>query len=85
MRLPMNGDKVDMQTTAKMVDAFLEAGFQYFDTAHPYLQGQSEEAVKLCLAQRYPRETFLLANKLSEIFFRNGDEVRALIQTQLDA
>ena len=39
MRLPMCGDEVDMETTKKMVDAFLEAGFNYFDTAHPYIQG----------------------------------------------
>ena len=29
-----------------MVDAFLEAGFNYFDTAHGYLQGKSETALK---------------------------------------
>ena len=28
---------------SKMVDTFLENGFNYFDTAHGYLDGQSEE------------------------------------------
>ena len=27
MRLPMNGEEVDMEQTKQMVDAFLEAGF----------------------------------------------------------
>ena len=34
MRLPMAGEAVDIPQTTKMVDAFLEAGFNYFDTAH---------------------------------------------------
>ena len=29
-----------------MVDAFLDAGFNYFDTAHGYLQGKSETALQ---------------------------------------
>ena len=46
MRLPMNGSEVDTEETCRMVDAFLEAGFNYFDTAHGYIGGKSEKAVK---------------------------------------
>ena len=46
MRLPMQGENVDIPETKRMVDAFLEAGFNYFDTAHGYLQGKSETALK---------------------------------------
>ena len=42
MRLPMQGEAVDLEQTRKMVDTFLDAGFNYFDTAHGYLQGKSE-------------------------------------------
>ena len=35
MRLPMIGEDVDIQQTKDMVDAFLQAGFNYFDTAKP--------------------------------------------------
>lgn len=43
MRLPLleNGE-VDKEQTCKMVDTFLENGFNYFDTAHGYLDGKSE-------------------------------------------
>ena len=41
MRLPMNGENVDTAETCRMVDAFLDAGFNYFDTARGYLQGKS--------------------------------------------
>ena len=53
MRLPMNGSEVDTAETCRMVDAFLEAGFNYFDTAHGYIQGKSETALKACLTSRY--------------------------------
>ena len=39
MRLPMKNGEVDIDETNRMVDTFLDAGFNYFDTAHGYLQG----------------------------------------------
>jgi len=85
MRLPMIGEDVDYEQTSAMVDAFLSAGFNYFDTAHPYIQGLSEAAVKRCLSSRHPREAYLLANKLSFGCFQTEEEIRPLFQQQLDA
>ena len=85
MRLPMVGDKVDIPQTTKMVDTFLERGFNYFDTAHGYIGGQSETALKECLTSRHPRESYILTNKLSGNFFKTSEEVRPLVQQQLDA
>ncbi len=42
MRLPMKDGEVDIEQTSRMVDTFLDTGFNYFDTAHGYLQGKSE-------------------------------------------
>ena len=42
MRLPMVDGEVDMEQFKQMVDLFLEEGFNYFDTAHGYLDGKSE-------------------------------------------
>ena len=85
MRLPMIGEDVDYEQTSVMVDAFLNAGFNYFDTAHPYIQGLSEVAVNRCLASRHPRESFLLANKLSGGCFQTAEDIRPLFQSQLEA
>ena len=85
MRLPMVGDKVDLAQTEQMVDAYLAAGFCYFDTAHGYISGQSETAVKQALAQRYPRDSFVLTNKLSGGFIERESDVLPLFQSQLDA
>lgn len=85
MRLPMIGDEVDIPQTKEMVDAFLAAGFNYFDTAHGYINGKSELAVKECLSSRYPRERYILTNKLSFNFFETQEDIRPLFQQQLDA
>ena len=85
MRLPMNGESVNLEETGRMVDAFLEAGFNYFDTAHGYLQGESEKALKACLTSRYPRESYVLTDKLTGSFFKTEADIRPLFESQLEA
>ena len=70
MRLPMNGDQVDIAETTRMVDEFLAQGFNYFDTAHGYIGGKSELALKECLTSRYPREAYSLTDKLTDSYFK---------------
>ena len=86
MRLPMleNGE-VDQAQFCQMVDLFLERGFTYFDTAHPYLDGKSETAIRAALVQRHPRSAYTLANKLSNSCFKTEADIRPFLQTQLDA
>ena len=84
MRLPMINGEVDYAETTKMVDAFLEAGFNYFDTAHGYLDGKSEIALRECLPSRYPRESYILTNKLSTHHFNKQEEIRPLLESQLE-
>ncbi len=85
MRLPMLGDEVDIPQTKEMVDLFLQNGFHYFDTAHGYIGGKSELAIRECLSSRYPRDRFILTNKLSGNYFNSQADIRPLFQQQLDA
>lgn len=85
MRLPMKGGEVDTAEFSQMVDAFLENGFNYFDTAHGYLGGKSETALKLCLTSRYPRDRYILTNKLTNFFFKEQGDIRPLFESQLKA
>ena len=85
MRLPMNGDEVDIEQTKQMVDYFLENGFNYFDTAHGYLEGKSEKAIKTCLADRHSRDEFILTNKLTNFYFKKEEDIRPLFEQQLEA
>ena len=86
MRLPMKKGAVDTEETSRMVDLFLQSGLNYFDTAHGYLEGKSETALKECLTSRYPREKYLLADKLTHGLFKQTPQgVREFFRMQLDA
>ncbi len=85
MRLPMQDGKVDTVEFTKMVDTFLERDFNYFDTAHGYVSGMSETALRECLTSRYPRDRYILTNKLSPHFFNKQEDIRPLFESQLEA
>lgn len=82
MRLPKNGDDIDIGQVSTMVDHFLAAGFTYFDTAWAY-EG-SEDAIRQALVQRHPRESFTLATKNAAwIGCRTREEAIAQFETSL--
>ena len=83
MRLKMNGGEVDHELFSQMADAFTEAGFNYFDTAHGYLGGKSETAIRDCVAKRYPRDRFLLTDKLTAPYFNSKEDIRPFFEQQL--
>ena len=83
MRLPQIGDSIDMEQTQKMVDAFLERGFTYFDTAWMYCKGKSEEAAKSLLVDRYPRDSFTLTTKLPGYMLKCKEDRDKVFNEQL--
>lgn len=85
MRLPMIEKEVDNAHFSKMVDTFIENGFNYFDTARGYIGGKSETALRECLTSRYPRESYILTDKLSTNFFEKNEEIRPLFEKQLES
>ena len=90
MRLPMkktgeDTKEVDYEIFSQMIDEFMAAGFNYFDTAHGYLGGKSETAIRDCLVKRYPREDYVLVNKLSGPYFKTEEEILPLFESQLEA
>ena len=85
MRLPMENGIVDLDAATQMVDAFMQMGFNYFDTAHGYMEGKSETTLRHCLTSRYPRESYVLTNKLSGFHFKTQEEIRPLFESQLEA
>ena len=87
MRLPQRSAEptdIDTEQLNKMVDAFLQAGFTYFDTSWAYHNGGSESAIRECLVERYPRGRFLLASKLPTFAITKESEVEEIFQLQLD-
>lgn len=84
MRLPVLEDgKIDIPAVCQMVDAFLEKGFTYFDTAYVYHEGTSETAVKEVLVNRHPRGSFTLATKLPAWEMKCREDVQRIFDEQL--
>lgn len=78
MRLPKKGEAFDLEQVKYMVDAFIERGFTYFDTAYVY-QG-SEAVAKKALVSRHRRDTYTLATKLNV----NDEKSKKSAQGQLE-
>ena len=67
LRFPLKDntpDAYDWELLETLVDRYLALGGRYFDTCYTYLNGASEEAVRRLLSERYPRERFIVAEKL---------------------
>ena len=83
MRLPMKDEKVDYEEFSRMADAFIASGLNYVDTAHGYLGGQSETAIRDCVAKRHDRNEFLLTDKLTVPYFNSQEDIRPFFEQQL--
>ena len=83
MRLPMKNGGVDYDEFNKMIDYYMENGFNYFDTAHGYLNGLSEKAIGECLAPRYKREDYQLTDKLTQNYFKKEEDIEPFVDEQL--
>lgn len=88
MRLPLKdlNDKtsIDQDTFNQMVDIFMAAGFTYFDTAYLYHDEMSEQALKKALVDRYPRESFVLADKMPTIIVKSSEDYEKYFANQLE-
>ncbi len=81
---PADDKSVDIEMVKKMVDKFISAGFCYFDTAFMYHGGESENVVKAALTSRYPRDRYLLADKMPLWEIEDSSFYEKTFQTQLD-
>ena len=89
MRLPVlhhDPTDFDYEQVNQMVDAFLEAGYTYFDTSYVYHNGKSEESVRKAIVERHPRDSFTIATKFPTFLLQPGDEdkIEGIFQEQLD-
>lgn len=87
MRLPViDGvlENVDMATVNRMVDSFITAGGTYFDTAYMYHGGKSEEVLREAVVKRYPRESFLVADKLPVFMMDENSQPLSIFEEQLE-
>lgn len=88
MRLPLldpaDQTSIDVEQFKQMVDAFLEGGGTYFDTAFVYHGGASETALRAALVDRYPRDAYTVATKCLAWAAGSKDEAQGNLATSLE-
>lgn len=88
MRLPLldedDSSSINQELVNEMVDLYMENGFNYFDTAYVYLDGNSEVSFRKAVVERYPRESFLIADKLPIFDLNDEDEMQIIFNQQLE-
>jgi predicted aldo/keto reductase-like oxidoreductase len=88
MRLPLTDEddikSINQEEVNKMVDVFMENGFNYFDTAYPYHDGLSEVAFRKAVVERYPRNSYVVADKLPLFLITKEEQLDEIFNTQLE-
>ncbi len=88
MRLPLldvnDESSVDFESVNEMVDLFMDRGFNFFDTAYPYHMGNSEVAFRKAVSERYPRESYVIADKLPLFSINSEDQLEPIFNEQLE-
>ncbi len=88
MRLPLLNSEdpasIDLKQYEQMADMFIERGFAYFDTAYPYHREASEIAFRKAVAERHPRDSYLLADKMPVVMVRSAEDYPRIFAEQLE-
>lgn len=84
MRLPLKDEVIDIEQVKEMVDRYIDRGFNYFDTAYVYHGGKSEEAIREAIVNRYPRESFIIADKLPVWAMQGKEDRDRIFNEQLE-
>ena len=84
MRLPENDGVIDHDHVCRMVDKYMKAGMNYFDTAYIYHGGKSEIAAREALVKRYSRDSFMIATKLPAWEIKKAEDVERIFEDQLE-
>lgn len=87
MRLPLSDEdskEVNIDQLRQLVDYYMAKGYNYFDTAYTYLNGNSEKSVKEVLVKRYPRNSFILASKLPIFNLQKEEDMEKIFDEQLE-
>lgn len=88
MRLPLldpaDQQSIDLEQFKQMVDAFIEGGGTYFDTAFVYHEGASEKALGEALVARHPRDAYTVATKCLAWAVDSKEEAQSNLATSLE-
>ena len=88
MRLPLTDEKdpssVDQEQFNKMVDLYMENGYNYFDTSYAYHNGISEISIKKAVVDRYPRRSYMIADKMPTWLLTKAEDNEKYVNEMLN-
>lgn len=82
MRLPRLNGEIDYETVKKQIAIAMASGVNYFDTAYFYHGGKSENCAGDLLSA-YPRNSYMLADKMPVSRLRRPEDVERIWNEQL--
>ena len=82
LRFPKNGDEVDVDAAVQLLRKAYEMGINYFDTAMVYHKGESEKIFGKAF-EPYPRDSYLIADKMSIWLCSDEEDMKARFYNQL--
>ncbi len=83
MRLPVRGGLIDKAKSDALLEAAIEGGVNYLDTAWIYLGGQSEPYIGRFLEEHGWRDKMAVATKLAHWQTRNRKDMEKMLDAQL--
>jgi len=88
MRLPLLDEtdetSINYEEVNEMVDLYIEAGGNYFDTGRDYHEGMSEIAIREAVVKRYPRDEIMIADKMPIYGMTSNDNPEEIFNMQLE-
>ena len=88
MRLPLTDENdptsIDQELFNRMVDKYMENGFNYFDTSYAYHGGISEIAIKKAVVERYPRESYKICDKMPTWALTSPEDNNKFVEEMLE-
>jgi hypothetical protein len=83
MRFPTESDKIDKEESFKMMKYAYDMGINYYDTAYPYHNGESEKVLGEFL-QTIDRSKVFVATKLPTWLINNEEDYEKYFNEQLE-
>ena len=87
MRLPVIDDdygKIDDEKAVEMLEAAIAEGVNYFDTAHPYHEGDSQRFTAQYIVPRLEKEDLHIATKLPQWMANSYNDYDKILNEQLE-
>lgn len=86
LRLPLENNQINAVKTEKIIKEYMSGeGLKYFDTHPGYINGKSQEIIREFVVKRYPRDSFLIADKMPYCGMAGLEDYEHIFAEELEA